>query len=320
MNYSSHNLRTNLQEWKNRLYRANHNQLGHQLKYFFDNIQNNRQVHALIESVINKFQYNEDDLERFMKSRRLIDDHKFHSFEDQAAFCYQFLQYLFHKGLKSYDLHHYALTSANGFDGRKSAIIEDYISPIIYYLHDKLDRTNSIIFLLEKYKKRTEWFTKKTLFNAYKSVEKNYEQLLEDDLRMFLFDQGIDYPFSTPLSTSGRADIIGEIETDDPLIIEIKIFDRAKKYGKDRIKEGFTQVVKYANDYNKDVGYLVIFNMDEVEINFKSSDSEKVFPPSIIFNGKTFYFVVVNCALIESASKLGTLKEIEITMDELTRK
>ena len=108
---------------------------------------------------------------------------------------------------------------------------------------------------------------------------------------MFLFDQGIDYPFSSPKSTSGRADIIGSIDTSDPIVLEIKIFDRTKGYGKNRIKDGFTQVVKYANDYNKEIGYLVIFNADSGEINFKFPDKNNLFPPMITFNHKTFFFI-----------------------------
>ena len=82
--------------------------------------------------------------------------------------------------------------------------------------------------MLEKYKRRTEWFTFSNLLEKYSTADKNYEQIFEDDLRLFLFDQGIDYPFSTPKSTSGRGDIIGSIDTNDPLIIEIKIFDRER--------------------------------------------------------------------------------------------
>ena len=40
MNYSNHNLRTNLQEWRNRLHRANYEQFGNQIKFLFQNIDN----------------------------------------------------------------------------------------------------------------------------------------------------------------------------------------------------------------------------------------------------------------------------------------
>jgi hypothetical protein len=143
-----------------------------------------------------------------------------------------------------------------------SLFVHDFILPITNYLHDKLNKSSSTMYLLEKYKKRTEWFNKNILFEKYKSAEKEYEQIFEDDLRLFLFDQGIDYPFSTPKSTSGRADLIGAIDTSDPLIIEIKIFDRGKKYEINRIVKGLTQIKDYTNDYNKDFGYLVIFNLE----------------------------------------------------------
>jgi len=318
MIYSNHNLRTNLQEWKNRLYRSTYQNFGHQLKYVLNNIDNNRQLSALISDAVNNYPISEDDLKKYYEQiDRSGDGVGFESEVDQASYCYLILNYIIQK-LKDYNVHHYNIILGHDFEEIKTKIIEEYISPIIYYLHDKLDESNSTIFLLEKYKKRTEWFTKHNLIKLYNSVSKSYEKIFEDDLRLFLFDQGIDYPFSTPLTSSGRVDIIGEIETDDPLIIEIKIFDEEKNYGKNRIREGFTQIVKYANDYNKDVGFLIIFNMDNAELNFKIND-DKAFPPSILFNNKKFYFIVVNCSESTSASKIGALKEVEITVDDLTK-
>lgn len=319
MNYANHILRTNLQEWKNRLYRATYAQFGNQLKFLINNIENNPQTNGLLNEACQKHEYSQEDLSRIAKQRRRDADIEFESETHQAAFCHQYLKYII--GLSgNYNLHNSVFFSAREFDGTKTKIVEDYISPILNYLHDRLDKSNSTIYLLEKYKRRTEWFTKMELFNQYNSAEKNYEQVLEDDLRLFLFDQGIDYPFSTPSSASGRADIIGEIETNDPLVVEIKIFDREKGYGKDRIKDGFSQIVKYANDYNKDVGYLVIYNMDKAELNLNFSENNNIFPASIRFNNKVFYLIVINSSCRDTASKSGTINEIEITETELTKK
>lgn len=315
--YSNHNLRTNLQEWKNRLYRSTYQQLGHQLKFVFNNIENNKQLSSLISDAIESFPISDEDLNKYYKQLDSPGEEvRFESEADQASYCYLILKFIFQK-LGDYNLHRYNIIMGHDFEERKSKIIEEYISPIIYYLHDRLDESNATIFLLEKYKRRTEWFTKHNILKLYNSALKGYEKIFEDDLRLFLFDQGINYPFSTPLTSSGRVDIVGEIETDDPLIIEIKIYDESKSYGKNRIKEGFTQIVKYANDYNKDVGFLVIFNMNDTELNFKTND-DKTFPPSIFFNNKKFYFVIVNCSESTSASKIGPLKEIVITLDDLT--
>lgn len=319
MNYTNHALRTNIQEWKNRLYRSTYKQFGHQLQFFFSSIEKSNHLSALISEAVSCYPQTEAQLETITDKIEKHSDFKFSSEIEQAAICFQLLKY-FAKELGSFNVHESMIFGYNDFEATKSEIIDNYIAPITNYFHDKLDKSNSTIFLLEKYKKRTEWFTKKELTKLYSSASKSYEQIFEDDLRLFLFDQGIEYPFSTPQSVSGRADIIGEIETNDPLIIEIKIFDRERGYGKDRIKEGFAQIVKYAQDYNKDVGYLVIFNMDNVEINFTTGESDRTFPPSFMFNNKTFYFIVVNALVIESASKIGSLKAIDINVQELTKK
>lgn len=317
MTYSNHNLRTDLQEWKNRLYKAPYEQFSHQLKFFLSNLFANKQLYGILHELTLKHDYSADQLEKISEQIMRDAEMSFDSDEHQASFCLQFLTFFTAK--HSYELTRYYIVTGSNFEEKKGNIIEVYISPILNVLHDKLNHSNSTIYLLEKYKRRTEWFTKKGLYHKYKSVDKNYEQIFEDDLRLFLFDQGVDYPFSTPNSASGRADIVGEIETDDPLVIEIKIFDRGKNYGLDRIRDGFNQIVQYSNDYNKNVGYLVIFNMDKVELNFKFSEANNVFPPSIQFNNKVFYFVVINSVVKDSASKSGTMKEIVIMENQLTK-
>lgn len=313
MNYSNHSLRTDLQEWKNRLSRAPYEQFGHQLKYLISNFKESKQILGILTEAINQFPYQSETLEEIINHNKAV---RFDNSVQQAAYCFQFIEYFTNK-IKTYELQRYTYFQRGSFQENKDRIIENYISPIIYFLHDKLNKSNSIIYLLEKYKFRTEWFTRKLLASEYLNATKNYEQIFEDDLRLFLFDQGIDYPFSTPLSASGRSDIVGEIDTNDPLIVEIKIFDRNKGYGKDRIKDGFSQISKYANDYNKDVGYLVIYNMDKAELNFKFTESNNIFPPSIIYNHKVFYFIVIKTLLLETASKSGTIESIEINESEL---
>lgn len=166
---------------------------------------------------------------------------------------------------------------------------------------------------------RVEWFTHQKLSGLYNTIPKNQqsEQLLEDDLRLFLFDNGVDYPFSTPKSISGRADIVGLIDSEDPLIVEIKIIDKKKGYGKQRVFGGISQIFKYANDYNKNVGYLVIFNFDPIEINFKIDSSNGV--PCLIFNSRTYYIILINMSEPVQASKIGRLKSVEISSDELIK-
>lgn len=316
MNYMNHNLRTDLQEWKNRLYRSNSEQFSNQIKYFFDNLNSNKQLLGLLQEVIISYSQKDRNFDEIIKRSNKKLGIQFEDLADQASFCYQFLKYFILKH-DSYELMKYNFFRRGDYHDSMQRTIDNYISPIVQYLHDKLDKSNAIIFLLEKYKKRTEWFTHKSLLAQYQNTNKNYEQIFEDDLRLFLFDQGIDYPFSTPSSPSGRADVIGNLDTDDPLVVEIKVFDQKKNYGKNRIKDGFHQVVKYTNDFNKDVGYLVVYNMDAVEIHLNFSEKSNTFPPSIHFNNKVYYFVIINLNQNVSASKAGKLKELEVTEADL---
>lgn len=316
--YYNHNLRTNLQDWKNRLYRGTYKDFGNQLKYFFQFLENEKVIKGIIDESCLKYPLSDTQLKDFDDKidhgMRIEHDNQ----ENHAAFSYLFLKYLINIHTFK-QMQHLSTFRAKDFEGMKSMLIDEYISPIVYYLHDRLDKSNSILYLLEKYKKRSEWFKKADLNNSYRLAQSNYEQIFEDDLRLYLFDQGIDYPFSTPKSTSGRADIVSEIDTLDPIVIEIKILDKSKNYGKNRIKDGFTQIVKYTTDYNKDQGYLVIYNMDNVEIVLKFAYLTKQFPPSITLNNKTYFFILINLNESKSASKIGQLESIEITESDLIK-
>ena len=214
---------------------------------------------------------------------------------------------------------YYAVFSHNPKENLQ-AFLDRVIAPIVNYLHESLDDVNTLLYLLEKYKLRVEWFIKDTLKEKYRNApNKQYEQIFEDDIRLYLFDQGIDFPFSTPKSASGRADVVSLVNTEDPLVMEIKVIDSEKKYGKERIISGFTQIVKYANDYHKNVGYLVVFNLDNVEIEIENKEPDSKFPNRVMFNGKVYYIIVVNLNYDISASKQKDLKKITITLEDLQK-
>lgn len=316
--YYNHNLRTSLQEWKNRLYRAPYKEFGNQLKYFVNNLDGQKLLSSILTEAYMQYAVEDSKIEEFIAHAERGSERDYINEIEHAAYCYQKLKYLGRQyGYPT--IQNLTIFIGHGFDETKGKIIEQLIAPIIYFLHDRLEKSNSTIYLLEKYKKRTEWFTKQILVSQYRQATKSYEQIFEDDLRLFLFDQGIDYPFSTPKSNSGRADIVGAIDTNDPLIIEVKFLDKERGYGKTKVRDGFNQIVKYTNDYNKDFGYLVIFNLDNIEVDFKLSDSKKIFPPMLTFGNRTYFLIVINLYSGETASKQGQVESMEITEDDLVK-
>ena len=170
--------------------------------------------------------------------------------------------------------------------------------PLLNYLIDDIRASNNMFYLLLRYKRWVEWFEDDRLNNLYQQSLGNGESLLDEDLRKFLFDNGIDYPFSQPRSPGGQADIVAGLETDDPLVLEVKIWDTNKRYRENRIRDGLRQVIDYAAKYGKSSGYVVVFNADPIPLRFVDSQNPG-FWPACLESGSTYYFIAVDIALRE---------------------
>lgn len=305
-----------ISELASRIKSADRFSFGNQLNFFLNHINKNPSYNTAIKVITQKHPFTENELDVFAKQ---LEEREILSFPDQsyeAAFSYQLLKYL----IKKVGYGH--INELISFQGRDFAethsnLESRFITPIVNFLQDNINGVMHILYVLERYKARTEWFLKEKIFERYSLATSSYEKILEDDLRLYLFDQGIDYPFSTPHSASGRADIVSNLNTSEPLIIEIKIFDQQKKYGINRIKEGLIQILKYANDYNKNIAFLVLYNMDNVELDFdKNMDDASIFPV-ITYTNKLIYIVTINCFAKTTASQSKTMKKLKVNQDTL---
>ncbi len=190
------------------------------------------------------------------------------------------------------------------------------LRPFYSYVDNRIDTGNLPLYIVKRFKHRTEWFEANSMLSEYVSDTAHGEEKLDRHLRKFLFDQGIDYPFSTPLSSSGRTDILANLEREDYFIIEVKIFD-TKSYDRSYIRKGFVQVINYAEDYNKDIGFLVVFNVSDKRIDF-DFEEEGGF---VRANNKVIFFVVINLKNPTiPASKQKKLNNYSISEDYLKKK
>lgn len=312
--YYNHLLRTNIQEWRNQLYKSNFEDFTDNFIFFIDKINKEICLKNLLIETTSKYPLTNKELEDWME-QLYYNKIKYENQEHKISYLIHTILYFYNKKEAPT---YYNFLGGHGTDNNQS-FLDRMITPVVNYLHESLDEVNTTLYIIEKYKLRTEWFTKESLKEKYYSVtNKQYEQVLEDDMRLYLFDQGIHYPFSTPKSASGRADVISLIDTEDPLVMEIKVYDSSKGYKKDRIIKGFSQIVKYTNDYHKNTGYLTIFNLDNVEIEIISNDPNKLWPNRLLFNGKTYYVIIVNLNYDITASKLGILNKLSLDISELT--
>ncbi|MDP4238646.1 MAG: hypothetical protein Q8904_04140 [Bacteroidota bacterium] len=311
--FYNHNLRANIQEWRSRFVRSDFSLSVNNFQFLFDKLQNEGIIKNIFNELVIKYPYSEEKLLDMIKKG--IDRYKFENEIEHASFNYQLCCWIIDKG-KDF---RYLLDVGRDYNDTLEYFKDNIVSPLLDYIHDQLDKVSHVLYILEKYKLRTEWFTRKDLLAKYKSADKSYEELLEEDLRLFLFDQGINYPFSTPKSASGRADVVSLIDTSDPLVLEIKIYDSSKGYRKERIQGGFAQTVKYTHDYHKDTGYLVVFNMDNLEIEIEGKEADNKWPNRFIFNSKTYYIIFINMNSDVSASKQGVLKKETVLLEELIK-
>lgn len=193
------------------------------------------------------------------------------------------------------------ITASNKLDDICSATSQQYFYPVYEYFRERIQETNTTLYLLDKYRHRTEWFHKQRLYEMWQNDTTHGEDNLTKDLQEYLHGQGIDFPFSTPHSPSGRSDLVGLIDTSNPLVLEAKIFNLDSGYDKSYLRKGLMQAYRYSLDYGKPIGYLLIFNVDEKDISFEIDPSEPI--KSISIGNTTIFIVTVNLFPRVSASK-----------------
>lgn len=175
----------------------------------------------------------------------------------------------------------------NGLEDNTRNFKEQVFLPFYRYIFEKVSDGDFLLYLLYRFKFNVEWFGKHKLYEIYKNNPK--EDLLDIDLRRFLFNEGIDYPYSTPKTASGKPDIVLHVE-EKPLPLEVKVFDPERGYGKERIISGFLQARRYTEDYAQHLGYLVIFNPSFTYLEIKSNSKL----PSLTVGSKEIVGLVID--------------------------
>ena len=212
-----------------------------------------------------------------------------------------------------------AFSSETNFDAKLRDLTEAVVDPFVNFLHDQIDDGGNILYLLERFKLKAEWFRREELYGLYQGDTSVGESSLDQELRASLFEGGVDYPFSQPSSPSGKADIVALLGSDDPLVLEVKVFDPDRSRGKSNLRQGLHQVLRYANDYNQSLGYLVIFNCSDRQLVISSEEASGAeFPPRITYGGKTFFAIPIDIHPdIASASKEKPASRLTIGYKEL---
>jgi hypothetical protein len=201
-------------------------------------------------------------------------------------------------------------------DDRSRVFVEMIFRPLFDFLIEQVGTRSSVLCVLERFLRRVEWFDREQLHDRFKRSSIG-EEIYNLDLQRFLFLDGDYITYAKARSASGEPDLVGDLDTDDPLVCEGKIFDGDGR-GKSYLAKGVNQIIQYANDHNKNVAYLVIFNMTDKLLQLQSAGPENVWPPYIEQSGVRVYFVIIRALPPETtASKQGKPTPIMITREDL---
>lgn len=308
------NLRYKLQKRVRRLNSSDSQVFHFLVKQFWGFLAGQPVFAALLQELEARSSRVADDVERIFSSRAQL---AFETEEENALACYLVLKRCAESDDQRIEIH-IARNYSN--ETKHNEVLEAFrdifIEPLYEYIDENLDDTGFVLALLRKYKHRSEWFRRSSLFSAWEAETKHGEKLLALDLYEYLHDQGIDFAIE-PASVSGEADLVAAQTSEEPLIADAKIFDPAKSKGVNYIASGFRQIYTYTLDYNQPVGYLVIFKTCEEDLRLPFANESQA-TPFVQHNNKTIFFLVIDIYPYEtSASKRGKLQYKELTEDQL---
>ncbi len=288
------NLRVKLQERKDAFLRSDYNYCQSHLKTFYNFINSTSALVSIVKPFDNI--KNDEELNRYLEKLKIgrVEDVIYPNDEfERAALVWYLIEILIDdsRELDFFQKIYGIVGSKSDYNEMLSEFKDQYFLPLYHYLDEKIDNSDLVLYLLFKYKNVVEWFRRELLFNRISQNTGKREELLDADLREFLVVEGIDFPFSTPNSPLGRADIVVNID-DKPLPMEIKLFDN-ELYKKNYIRKGFNQALKYTHDYSQPCGYYIIFNLSDKLLQVGSQATGEYFP-SVEVNNKIIFMIVVN--------------------------
>jgi hypothetical protein len=183
-------------------------------------------------------------------------------------------------------------SSSGGFQEMCSDFFGQILVPLSAYIDERIDDGDLMLYTLSRYQRECTWFDANVLGELAEKAESNkLEEVMDHNLRSWLFREGIDYPFSTPKSPSGRADVV-VWQGEEPLAIEVKVYD-GKNRDLGHVSQGLWQAQRYAHDYGKPFGYLVVFNTSPHLLSFENNVAPDG-PPCIVVGGLNVFAIVVN--------------------------
>jgi hypothetical protein len=307
------NLRYKLQRRVRRLNSVSSSMFPNALRQFWVFFDSSPTLVGIADLLAAQYPELNQDVDRIYKGEGLVGGTE----EESAALGYGVLRRLATES--SSRVTTLSLTSYHGPSNSSEALefIRDlFLEPFYDYIDEQLDDQRAMLALLMRYKQRCEWFHRERLW-VLSQVERKGEKSLALDLYAYLHDQGIDFIIE-PSSITGEIDLIAAQHTDDPLLLDTKIFDGEGR-GKPYLLKGFNQIYTYTQQFNEPFGYLVIYKTTPKDLRFSLRQPSRNVP-LVVHNHKTIFLLTIDIYHYEEpVSKRLPLQAIEITEEELVQ-
>lgn len=306
------NLRYKLQKRISRLNSADDGDLFIiTLSQFFIYFEKQPTFSGIVEILLSRFPNLDETINKIVSDNQNLYGE---SEEEAAAIGYLVLKELIDKPDSIFDIG-YAYRRTGETHEALEVIKEIFVEPFYEYVDENLDDQRAMLALLMRYKHRSEWFLREKLWD-YSKTERRAEKTLAIDLYSYLFDQGIDFAIE-PSSITGEIDLIASQQSDDPLLLDVKVFDGDGR-GKSYIRKGFNQIYTYTQQYNEPFGYLVIYKTCERDLRFSLKHDSNI--PIVTHNHKTIFLLTIDIfPNPKPVSQRSPIQAVEITEEELVK-
>lgn len=264
--------------------------------------------------------------DQFAKQQRSVSDAdalQIMSFEEQAALAWAALDLVSQSEGEPHTGKFQAICRIMAYQSPRDSgavvgIFQNFVLPALKdYLNDYLDGRDVTLYLIDKYKKKCEWFYRHRLREiACSKLEgrREGERSLTVHLYDFLHDQGLDFDIE-PYAPDGLVDALA-----DHWAIDAKYIAPTSHPSEitGKIASGFRQVADYCDRHVRAAGYLVVFRNRNITLQI---DLEQQHGARFLrLGGKIIHYCEIDITKYEdSASHRGPAQIHVVSREDLLR-
>ncbi len=203
-------------------------------------------------------------------------------------------------------------------------IVQTYLRPLHEYLAGFLDEQAQVFSAIKWFQQWAAWFGFRRLADAIKMEQdrfdkkaikrRQFEKRMQEIFFERLFEYGLSLIAREPATPGGEPDFVFEIGTVYQ-VVEVKVLDDRKGYTKSQLPAALKQTIIYMDNFNAEVGYLVLFDKTAVGHHTCLGHAADGLSFLEVAGNRRIYVVVVDAARRPSATQRSTPPVSLVTAD-----